>query len=143
MEDEHEVTDVTYEIVKDANVSRFFAYEIEIDEATGFISDDAGNCLGAVVHFNQYPDHGTLTSIFDDLLNCAVQHTQDVDAEEASEMIEACDDEDDFEDEFDISSTFSLLFTVAGHKGLYRTLLDTNDYWTGHSSGHKGDRFEI
>ena len=133
---------VTYEIVQNPHVDRFFAYDIEVDE-TGFISDDDGNLFGALVHFETYPTHETLVSIFDDLLVRAVQQTQEVDAEEASEMIEACDDEDDFEDEFDISTTFSVLFKVDGHKGLYRTLLDTNDYWTGHSSGLKGDRFEI
>ena len=144
MEDEQtEVTGkVTYEIVKDANVARFFAYEIETDEQ-GFIYDDDENLLCAVVHFEQYPTHGTLTRIFDDLLMKAVMHTQDVDAEEAEEMIEDCDDEDEFEDEFDVSSTFSLLFTVDGHHGLYRMLLDSNDYWVGHSSGRKGDRFDI
>jgi hypothetical protein len=133
---------VTYEIVKDANVARFFAYEIEQDE-DGFIYDDDENLLGAVVRFEQYPDHSTLTGIFDDLLVKAVMHTQDVDSEEAEEMIEDCDDEDDFEDEFDVSSTFSLLFTVEGHRGLYRMLMDSNDYWVGHSSGRKGDRFDI
>lgn len=144
MEDEQtEITsEVTYEIVKDANVSRFFAYDIEQDDE-GFIYDDDENLLGTVVHFKQYPDRKTLTTIFDDLLVKAVMHTQDVDAEEAAEMIEDCDDEDDYDDEFDVSSTFSLLFTVDGHRGLYRMLLDNNDYWVGHSSGRKGDRFDI
>ncbi len=143
MEDEQtEVTsEVTYEIVKDANVARFFAYDIEQDDE-GFIYDDDENLLGAVVRFDQYPDRKTLTTIFDDLLVKAVMHTQDVDAQDAEELIEDCDDEDDFEDEFDVSNTFSLLFTVDGHRGLYRMLLDSNDHWVGHSSGRKGDRFD-
>jgi hypothetical protein len=63
-EEQTEVTDeVTYEIDMDANVARFFAYEIEMDEE-GFIYDDDENLLGAVVHFESYPDNETLTTIF-------------------------------------------------------------------------------
>ena len=144
MEDERtEVTeDVTYEIVKDANVSRFFAYEIETNE-NGFIFDDDENLMGAVVQFEAYPTHEKLSGIFDDLLMRAVMETQECDEEDAQEMIEDCDDEDDFPDEFDVSDTFSLLFTVEGHRGLYRMLLDSSDQWVGHSSGRKGDRWDI
>lgn len=53
--------------------------------------------MGTVVHFESYSTHETLTSIFDDLLVKAVMQTQDVGEEEAQEMIEDCDDEDDFE----------------------------------------------
>jgi len=141
-EEQTETNEVTYEIDKEANVARFFAYEIEMDEE-GFIYDDDENLLGAVVHFDVYPDNETLTTIFDDLLVSAVMHTQDVDEDDAAELIESCDDEDDYPDELDVSSTFSLLFTVNGHRGLYRTLLDSNDYWTGHSSGVRGDRWDI
>ena len=141
-EEQTETNEVTYEIDKEANVARFFAYETEMDEE-GFIFDDDENLLGAVVHFDVYPDNETLTTIFDDLLVSAVMHTQDVDEDDAAALIESCDDEDDYPDELDVSSTFSLLFTVNGHRGLYRTLLDSNDYWTGHSSGVRGDRWDI
>ncbi|MBK8129521.1 MAG: hypothetical protein IPK53_11690 [bacterium] len=141
-EEQTETNEVTYEIDKEANVARFFAYEIEMDEE-GFIYDDDENLLGAVVHFESYPDNETLTTIFDDLLVSAVMHTQNVDEDDAAALIESCDDDDDFPEELDVSSTFSLLFTVNGHRGLYRTLLDSNDYWTGHSSGVRGDRWDI
>jgi hypothetical protein len=143
MEDEqNEVSDVNYEIVKDANIERFFNYELQQDE-DGFWYDDNENLMGAVVHFESYPTHDTLTATFDDLLVKAVMQTCDVEEDEAHEMIDDCDDEDDFPDEFDISNTFSLLFTVEGHRGLYRTLLDSNDYWTGHSTGRRDDRWDI
>ena len=142
-EEQTEVTDdVTYEIDKEANVARFFAYETERDEE-GFIYDDEENLIGAVVHLESYPDNETLTTIFDDLLVSAVMHTQDFDEDDAAALIESCDDEDDYPDELDVSSTFSLLFTVTGHRGLYRTLRESDDRWTGHSSGVRGDRWDI
>jgi hypothetical protein len=141
-EEQTETQEVNYEIVKDASIERFFNYDLQLDDE-GFWYDDDENLMGAVVHFESYPTHETLTTIFDNLLVKAVMQTCDVDADEASELIEDCVDEDDFEDEFDVSSTFSVLFTVDGHRGLYRTLLDSNDYWTGHSSGRKSDRWDI
>lgn len=133
--------DVTYEVIADANVARFFTYELESDDE-GFIYDDDGDLLGAVIHFEIFPDHETLTTIFDDLLIKAVMETQDVDEEDAGELIEGCDDEEDFPDELDVSNTFSVLFTVDGHRGIYRCLLDDNDYFIGHSNGIKGDRWD-
>jgi hypothetical protein len=136
-----ETTDVDYEVVKDASIERFFSYELELDEE-GFWYDDEENLLGAVVQFDEYPTHETLVSIFDDLLVKAVMQTQDVDSDEAQEMIEACDDEEDYEEELDVSESFSVFFKVDGHRGLYRCLLDNSDYWVGHSSGIKNDRWE-
>lgn len=142
MEDEqNEVTDVTYEIVKDANVSRFFAYEIEIDE-DGFIFDDEACLMSALVRFDSYPTHETLTSIFEDLLVKAVMQTQDVSEDEAEELVQDFEDESDYPD-LSVSNTFSVLFTVDGHRGLYRMLFDSSDFWVGHSSGRRDDRWEI
>ena len=142
-EEQNETTEaavVDYEVVKEASIERFFAYDLELDEE-GFWYDDDENLLGAVVQFDEYPTHETLVSIFDDLLVKAVMQTQEVDEDEASEMIEACDDETDYPDELDVSEAFSILYRVSGHRGLYRCLLDGSDYWVGHSSGCKGDRF--
>jgi hypothetical protein len=136
-----ESTEADYEVVKDASIERFFSYELELDEE-GFFYDDDENLLGAVVHFDEYPTHETLISIFDDLLLKAVMQTQEVDEDEASEMIEACDDEEDYEEELDVSQSFSLLFKVEGYRGLYRMLTESGDYWIGHSTGCKGDRWE-
>lgn len=143
MKDENEVAeDVTYQILKDPHVDRFFAYDIEVDE-NGLITDDDGNLLGAVVHFDQYPDHSTLTSIFDDLLVRATMCTQEVDANDAREMIDACEDEGDYPAELDVSITFSLLFTVDGYRGLHRMIFESGDHWISHSRGCKGDRWDI
>jgi hypothetical protein len=142
MEEQTETTELDYEIVKEPNVERFFDYELELNDS-GFLFDDEGNLMGALVEFKEYPNHETLTGIFDDLLLRAVQQTQEVDEDEAQEMIDECDDEDDFPDAFDVSNTFSVLFIVENHRGLYRVLLDCNDYWVGHSTGHMNDRWEI
>lgn len=141
-EEQTETNEVTYEIDKEANVARFFAYETEMDEE-GFIYDDDENLLGAVVHFESYPDNETLTTIFDDLLVSAVMHTQSVLEDDAAELIDACDDEDDYPDELDIAKTFSLLYSVDGYKGLYRMLHESGDHWISHSNGVKGDRWDI
>ena len=135
-----EAAEVDYEVVKEASIERFFAYDLELDEE-GFFYDDEENLLGAVVQFDEYPTHETLVNIFDDLLLKAVMQTQEVDEDEAQEMLDACDDESDYPDELDVSEAFSVFFKVEGHRGLYRMLLDNNDYWVGHSSGCKGDRF--
>jgi hypothetical protein len=135
-----EATEVDYEVVKDANIERFFAIDLELDEE-GFFYDDEENLLGAVVQFDEYPTHETLVGIFDDLLVKAVMQTQDVTQDEAQEMIEACDDETDYEEELDVSESFSVFFKVDGHRGLYRMLSESSDYWIGHSTGCKGDKF--
>jgi hypothetical protein len=136
-----EATEVDYKVMKEASIERFFSYELELDEE-GFWYDDDENLLGAVVQFDEYPTHETLVSIFDDLLVKAVMQTQDVTQDEAQEMIDACDDEEDYEEELDVSEAFSVFFKVEEHRGLYRMLLDNTDYWVGHSTGCKGDRWE-
>jgi len=142
LEEEPGTDEVTYSVVQEAEIGQYFDIELEEDE-DGFLYDEDENLLGAVVHFETYPTHETLRSIFDDLLIKAVMQTQEVDEDEAQELIDECEDEDDFPDELDISDTFSVLFTVEGHQGLYRTLLDDNDYWTGHSTGRHADRWEV
>lgn len=143
MEEQTETAEeVKYQVVQDAEIERYFSYDLEEDEE-GFIFDDDGNLLGAVVDFKEYPTHDTLVTIFDDLLVKAVVQTQEVGEEEAQEMIEDCDDEEEFEDELDISQSFSVFFRVEGHQGLYRMLLEDNDHWTGHSSGKRSDRWSV
>ena len=142
MEEERtETQDIIYEIVKDANIGRFFAYDLQAED-DGFWLDDEDNVMGAVVHFETYPTHETLTGIYEDLLVKAVMHTQDVDEDEALELVQDFEDEDDYPD-LSVSNTFSILFAVDGHRGLYRTLRENGDYWTGHSTGRRGDRWEI
>jgi hypothetical protein len=142
MEEQTETADVQYQVVKDAEIERFFAYDLEVDEE-GFYYDDDGNLLGAVVAFDEYPTHETLTSIFDTLLCKGVMVTQEVDEADAQKMLEGVEDEEEFEEELDISESFSLFFTVEGHPGLYRMLLDCNDHWVGHSTGRRNDRWDI
>jgi hypothetical protein len=142
MEEESQNDVVKYHVVKDAEIEQYFSYDLEVDDEC-FYYDDEENLMGAVVEFREYPDHETLTTIFDDLLVKAVLVTQELDDEdEAQEMIDEFDDEDDFPD-LDVSSTFSLLFTVDGHQGLYRMMLDNNDHWVGHSNGRRNDRWDI
>ena len=106
MEEERTETQaITYEIVKDANIGRFFAYDLQAED-DGFWLDDEDNVMGAVVRFASYPTHKTLIGIFDDLLVKAVMQTQDVDEDEACELVQDCEDEDDYP-EFVVSSTFS------------------------------------
>lgn len=142
MSDQEKNNPPQYRIVKDAAIENYFAYDVDQDE-DGFWYDDDDNLLGAVVNFRTYPDHETLTDIFDDLLVRSVKHTQQIGESEAQELIDGCEDEDDFDDELDLSTTFSLLFFVEGHSGMYRVLLDCNDHWVGHSSGLRRDRFDI
>src|SRR3990170_4970062 len=97
LEEETEVTDVTNEIVKDANIERFFSYDLEVVDE-GFYCGDEENLMGAVVHLDAYLTHETLVSIFDDLLIKAVMQTQAVDEDEASELIRDYEDEDDYPD---------------------------------------------
>ena len=131
-----------YRIVKDAQIEKHFAYHVEKDE-DGFWYDDENCLLGAVVQFKEYPDHEMLTETYQDLLVKGVMQMKEVDADEARDYIDECEDESDFGEELDLSTTFSLLFIVDGHSGMYRMLLDANDYWVGHSSGLRKDRWEI
>ena len=143
MEEQTETAEeVKYRVVEDAEIERYFSYDLEVDE-DDFWYDDDGNLVGAVVEFKEYPDHETLTSIFDDLLVKAAMTTQEVGEDEAQELLEECEDEEEFEDELDISQSFSVFFRVEGHQGLYRMLLEDNDHWVGHSTGRRGDRWEI
>ncbi|RPH96557.1 hypothetical protein EHM69_00970 [candidate division KSB1 bacterium] len=142
MEEQTETDVVKYRVVTDPEVEQYFNYDLEVDDE-GFLYDDDENLVGAVVEFKEYPDHETLTAIFQDLLVKAVMQTQDESADDAREMIEECDDESDFPDELDLSKTFSLFFTVEGHSGQYRMLLDNNDYWVGYSNGRRNDRWDI
>ncbi len=137
-----EVQESDYQIVKDARIERFFDFELEVDEED-FYYDDDENLLGAVVSFVTYPDHETLTSIFDDLLIKAVQHTQDVDENEANEMVADCKDPEEYPDELDVAEDFSVFFTVEGYRGLYRVRILYSDLHVSHSSGRKNDRWEV
>jgi hypothetical protein len=143
MEDEQNETDeVKYRVVKDADIERYFTFDLEVDDDDFYYNED-GDLLAAVVEFRDYPDHETLTTIFDDLLLKAVMQTQECDEEEAQEFIDDCEDEEEFSAELDLAETFSVLFTVDGHQGLYRMLLDNNDHWVGHSDGTKHDKWDV
>jgi hypothetical protein len=142
MEEQTETNEISYSVIEDADIEDYFSFDLEVDDDNYYYDDD-GNLLGAVVEFEQFPDHDTLTSIFDDLLLKAVMSTQEVDEDEAQVLIDECDDEGDFPDELDVSEAFSVFFTIEKHDGLYRMLLDNNDHWIGHSDGRRIDRWDI
>ena len=137
-----EVQDLDYEVVKDASIERFFSYDLQVDDHN-FWYDDEDNLLGVVVAFKEYPDHETLTSIFEVLLIKAVMQIHDVDEEEAQEMIEDCGSPEEYPDELDVAEAASVLFTVEGHRGLYRMTVINDDYRVSHSTGRKNDRWDI
>jgi hypothetical protein len=143
MVEEQSVTaKVRYRIVKNTEIESYFSFDLEADDS-GFYHDGDGDLLGAVVAFKEYPDHETLTSIFDALLLKAVMKTKNADEDEAQVLIEDCGSEEDYPDELDVCENFSVFFTVAGHEGLYRMLLECNDYRVEHSTGQKKDRWEV
>jgi hypothetical protein len=142
MQDADETTDIEY-TVTNVSIKRHFTIDIAANDENNFWLIDDFKFLGAVVTFKEYPDHKTLMWIFNDLLIRAVMLAQEADEDEAREMLDECDTEEEFPADLGIAETFSMFFTVEGHQGLYRMLLQNNDHWIGHSTGKKGDRWGV
>jgi hypothetical protein len=142
MQDADETTDIEYSVT-DLNIKRYFTVDITANDENDFWLIDDFKFLGAVVTFNEYPDHETLTWIFNDLLIRAVMLAQEADGDEARGMLDEYDTEAEFPADLNLAETFSLFFIVEGHQGLYRMLLQNNDHWVGHSTGKKSDRWDV
>jgi len=134
--------DLDYEVVKDAKIDRYFDFELQVDDE-GFFYNPSEDVLGAVVQFQSFPAHETLNDIFDDLLVKAVICTQEVDPQEAQEMIEDCEDPSEYSEELDVAEDFSVFFTVEGYRGLYRLRILYGDTHVSWSNGRRDQRWEV
>ena len=134
-----ENSEVRLRQIEGADLESAFAFDVEEENGFWYDSEDDG-LLGIYTELDEYPPEAVRAELFDQALLAAISEAQECDMDDAKEFLDVIESEEDYP-EYGISEKFSLFIHVNEHPGVYRTIYEAGELWTGHSSQRRGDRW--